>query len=526
MAHGASAVTESVYVVPGEVSAEAITRSLQALLPTRHQPIARHRFTVLDTFDGRIRRSGARLTRGAVNGTSTVAWQTRGGSHLTIRLKQPVSFAWDFPDGPLRQALTSVIGARRLLAQTDAEQYGSLLEILDRRDKTVARVRIASGQARLPMSRGAWRPLPTMVTVTGLRGYEDVYARLVPVIESRPGITSCPEGLLDVMLRRVGAPVRGDISSPRVELAPTVRADVGARQIHAALLGILAANESGVRANLDIEFLHDFRVVVRRIRALLGQIRHVFPPAVVLHFSNEFAWIGHLTGPPRDVDVLVLALRERQGEFSAADMEVLMTFLGQAQQQEHDRLVQALDSHRYRRLLSGWKVFLEGPVPSEPEARNAGGLLAEAVSRRAWRLSRRIASSAETIDEQTAAERFHQVRIDTKKLRYLVDVMPSFYDAGDLECILGALKKLQRVLGDFNDADVQERRLLECGRALVAAGSAGVVLGLGRLAEQSGQRRERLRGQVVEKLARFCSQDTQSACRRAFKGARWEERAR
>jgi CHAD domain-containing protein len=421
--------------------------------------------------------------------------------------------------------LAKLIGARRLLAQADAEQYGSLLEILDGRDKMVARVRIASGHARLPMSRGPWRPLPTMVTLTGLRGYEDVYARLVPVIESRPGIKSCPEGLLDVMLRRVGAPVRGDISSPCVELAPTVRADVGARQIHAALLGILVANERGLRANLDIEFLHDFRVVVRRTRALL-QIRHVFPPDVVQHFSNEFAWIGRLTGPPREVDVLVLALRERQEEFSAADMEVLMAFLGQAQQQEHDTLVQALDSHRYRRLVSDWKVFLEGPVPSQPEARNAEGSLAEAVSRRAWRLSRRIASSAEIIDEHTAAERFHEVRIDTKKLRYLLDVMPSFYDAGDLECILGVLKKLQRVLGDFNDADVQERMLLECGRAFSAAGSAGVMLGLGRLAEQSRQRRERLRGQVVEKLARFCTQDTQSACRRAFKGARPEERAR
>ena len=32
------------------------------LLPSRHQPIARHRFTVLDTFDGRVRRAGGRLT--------------------------------------------------------------------------------------------------------------------------------------------------------------------------------------------------------------------------------------------------------------------------------------------------------------------------------------------------------------------------------------------------------------------------------------------------------------------------------
>ena len=77
------------------------------------------------------------------------------------------------------------------------------------------------------------------------------------------------------------------------------------------------------------------------------------------------------------------------------------------------------------------------------------------------------------------------MRIDAKKLRYLVDVTPAFYDAADLERILGALKKLQRVLGDFNDAQVQEQRLLECGRASGAAdGPAGAVLALGRLAER------------------------------------------
>ena len=285
MSSDPSSASESVYVVRGELSPEAITRSLQAVLPTRHRPIVRHRFTVLDTFDGRVRRAGARLTRGGASGTAAVAWQPRGGgSHLTVRLKQPVSFAWDLPDGPLQKVLAPVIGVRRLLEQADAEEYGSLLEILDDRKKTVARLRIESGRARSPMSGNAWRPLPTMVTLTALRGYEDVYERLVPVIESRPGIESCPDGRHGVMLRQVGAPEFGDVSSPRVDLAPTIRADIGARQIHLALLGILVANEPGLRANLDTEFLHDFRVTIRRTRSLLGQIRHVFPPDAVDHF--------------------------------------------------------------------------------------------------------------------------------------------------------------------------------------------------------------------------------------------------
>ena len=88
------------------------------------------------------------------------------------------------------------------------------------------------------------------------------------------------------------------------------------------------------------------------------------------------------------------------------------------------------------------------------------------------------------------------------------------------------MKKLQRALGDFNDADIQEKRLIECGHALGAAGgSAGALLALGRLAEQSRQRHERLRDKVVDRIMRFGEEDTQSACRRAFKRAGAVERA-
>jgi CHAD domain-containing protein len=312
-----------------------------------------------------------------------------------------------------------------------------------------------------------------------------------------------------------------------VELASTVRADVGARQIHLALLGILAANESGLRSNLDTEFLHDFRTAIRRTRSLLGQIRQVFLPDVVVHFSTEFSWIGRLTGPPRDLDVLVLALRAHEGDFSAGDIEALLVFLSQAQQREHNRLIRALNSERYRRLLSTWEAFLKQTTPVESGAPNSGCLLAEVVSLRAWRLSRRIARSVETIDERTTAAQLHNVRIDTKKLRYLVDVTPTFYDAVDLECVVGALKKLQRVLGDFNDACVQEKMLLQCRRAVPAArGSSGTVRALTQLARLSRQRQELVRGHVVEKLARFRARDIQSACRRAFKRTDWAERAR
>jgi CHAD domain-containing protein len=513
-----SSSIESAFVVRGEVSPDTIRRSLEALLPTRHRRIGRRRFTVLDTFDGRIRRSGTRLTRGDRDGSATVFWEPRGAApHLSVQLKQPAGFAWDFPEGPLQQELAPVIGVRRLLAQADAERYGSLLDIIDERGKTVARLRIESGRARPARSHSAWQALPTVITLTGLRGYEQAYERLLPVIESRPGIEACPEGLHGIVLRQVGVADRDTIGALRNELQPGVRARTGARQIHLALLRILVANEPGVREKLDTEFLHDFRVGVRRTRSLLGQIRHVFPASVVEHFSTEFSWLGRLTGPPRDMDVLLLALRTPQAGVTPADLAELVTFLTQAQEVEHQRLVAALDSDRYHQLITDWRAFLEEPGRSSEGERNADRALAEVVSKRAWRVSERIAGAAAAIDDRTPPDRLHQVRIDAKKLRYLVDVTSAFYDGADLDTILAALKRLQRVLGDFNDAHVQEQRLLECGRAAGPLASSGALLALGRLAERRRQRSELLRAQVSDALARFQARDTRAAYRRAFR---------
>lgn len=522
------AVTESVYVVRGELSPEALTNSLQALLPVRRRPIARRRFTLLDTFDGRVRRVGARLTRTGADDREMLVWQGRGGRRqLAVRLTQPVSFAWDLPEGPFQRILAPVIGVRRLFAQADAQEHGSLLDILDDCGKTIARLRIESGQVRRPASGGAWQALPTLVTLTGLRGYEDAFTKLVPVIESRPGITPCPEGVHGVMLRHVGAPVWEKAAAFGLDLPPTVRADIGARRIHLALADILSANEPGLRTNLDTEFLHDFRVAVRRTRSLLGQIRHVFPADAARHFAAEFRWIGRLTGPPRDLDVLVLALRADRGDVPAADVEALIAYLGEMQRLEHHTLVHALDSIRYRRLLSEWRAFLERSDPSGLAGQNARRLLADIVARRAWRLSRRIARSADAIGVRTPPAELHEIRIDAKKLRYLIDVTPAFYDSTDVGVILGSLKKVQRVLGDFHDTVVQETRLLDCGPALGAAGgSAGALLVLGRLVEARRQRRERLRDAVAETLARFGAHAVRAACRRAFKRSRAVERAR
>jgi CHAD domain-containing protein len=272
------------------------------------------------------------------------------------------------------------------------------------------------------------------------------------------------------------------------------------------LLEITVANEAGVRADLDTEFLHDYRVSLRRTRSLLAQIKDVFPADAVNYFRTEFRWLAQSTGAKRDLDVLLLSLRRMSESLPADDLSALLDFLNGKQLHEQRLLEQVLDSDRYQTLLAGWRDFLQDPPPEIPEPKNAARPLMDVASRRVWRLYRRLVDQAMALDAETPPDAIHQVRIQGKKLRYMIDALRSLRDRSELDRIVSSLKKVQSVLGDFNDAQIQERSLLSFGTAFAEAGAENpaALLTLGRLAEKARNRALSLRAEVDHELSRFC----------------------
>ncbi len=70
-----------------------------------------------------------------------------------------------------------------------------------------------------------------------------------------------------------------------------------------AQLDVPAASERGVREGVDPEELHRFRVALRRSRSLLRAARPVLEGQLA-GVDAELRWLGSVTGPPRDLDVL------------------------------------------------------------------------------------------------------------------------------------------------------------------------------------------------------------------------------
>jgi CHAD domain-containing protein len=507
---------EARYAARRDWPVERLVESLAALLTVRRRRIARQRITFLDTLDGRVGRAGARLTMTADAGGNRVQW-LQGNLRVGCTLGGTVQFAWDLPQGPVRQQVEPAIERRRLLPLAEAEQDGVSLDIMDEAGKTIARLDIVAGRARAPEPQSPWQPFQPFLTLNALRGYDAQCAGPIAIIESRPGIERSELALQGHVLRAIGASLPQEAPLYRVGLDPTVPAGIGALQMQRELLRIVTANHAGVLTGLDNELLHDFRVGLRRSHTLLGEIEGVLPQAEIGHLLAELDWLLRITRPARDLDVLLLGLRSTSNSLDAGQRGAILAALKQERARAQQALIGQLTSERYRRLTSRWKNLLSHDA--RLEAGDGCALpLVTVVSRRGWQLYQRALSGIERVRNDTPAHELHRIRIDARNLRYLIEAAASLYDPEDLAILLRALQPLQSILGEFDEACLQASWLrqyagmpieTQCDAALVRHAAEA-------LADLAGRRSQALRKRANQQLLRFGEAANRVAFERVF----------
>lgn len=272
-------------------------------------------------------------------------------------------------------------------------------------------------------------------------------------------------------------------------------------------LAALEAQEAGTRAGLDPECLHDFRVAVRRTRSALGQLKASLPAAALKKFRPEFAWLGELTSPTRDLDVYLLKFPGYRDSLPAEvrdDLEPLHRFLQAHRSLAQAKLVEGLDSERFRRLKSQWRAVLDTPEDgcSPPNARRplrevADGQLCKA-------LHKAFREGAAITDRSPAAE-LHELRKTCKKLRYLLEFFQNLYPRQQLGKLIATLKGLQDNLGDFQDLQVQSEALRTFSAQMLEEGEVPpqTLLALGMLVEALRGRQRQARKEFAKRFAGF-----------------------
>jgi len=498
------------YVLKSLTAGRRILGALRSHFRNRPETLPDTHAVLHDTFDGRLHRDGGVLaSRPLTGGGCSAAWRSHDGTlrHCTDMPEQP-AFAEGFPEGAMREAIRSVIDMRRLLPLVEVELRGNLLRIVDDAEKTVARVEMVHGVACEPGAKGAGVEIRPALSVHAVRGYSREQQEVTRFLEQELGVPRSDSPLATRALAAVGKQPGASTSKILPAFDPEMPAGTAARLLLSALLRTMRLNEEGTRLDLDSEFLHDFRVAGRRTRTGIVQLREVFPEHSLDRFREDFGWLGDVTGPTRDLDVFLLNMasyREQLPEPVRPDLEPLEAFLRVRQQVEQRKMARKLESPRYRRLVADWAALLDDTSDERPSIADAP--VRSLASRRIANRLERVLRRGRAIGPTSPIEKLHRLRIECKKLRYLLEFFRSLYDPADLEPAVRGLKRLQDNLGDLNDYELQQGSL--SGFAGEMAGQAGSsvdgLLAVGRLVERLEAKKRRERRRFEECFGEFAS---------------------
>jgi CHAD domain-containing protein len=510
----------SIFFLEPDLTPDVVLRALEETFPLEVQERSTEDLTYFDTFDWLLSKAGLTLAAASVGEGVRLTLLTGDGEILKTRVRDLPRFAADLPEGPFRDALASAAHVRRLLPKAQASWQGELFSVLNEDEKTVLRVYVLEGEASVP-SNGRSAPLPPRIRLLPLKGYEKELNQIRDFLRESFPLRPEGRGEFSVVLRALDQHPQDRPPPRRLEIRPEMSAADAAREIHLDLLGTMLVNQEGMIKDWDPEFLHDFRVALRRTRSILTQLKGVFPHAEVEHYRNEFRWFGSVTGPTRDLDVYLLKIpvyRESLTDDARAELEPLVEFLRKKKGEEHGRLVEALTSQRYTSLMGRWQTFLVTPTPDVEGPPNARRPIRDVASERIWWAYEKVLKKGKRAGKDASPEALHRLRIDCKKLRYLLTLFRALYPEEAVNPVIKELKRLQDHLGDFNDLHVQRDAIRDSAEEMMAteAGPPPTLLAMGQLMGQLEARQAMEQFAFRKRFKRFARRTRETAFRDLF----------
>lgn len=303
-----------------------------------------------------------------------------------------------------------------------------------------------------------------------------------------------------------GVHLSGHGSSPTVPLHAEEDALGGFRRVFANLADTIDSNLEGTICDTDPEFLHELRVAIRRTRSVLAQGKGVLPTDVRDRHREVFGWLGEITGPPRDLDVHLLGWDAHVaplGEVEGSRLEPVRVTLEARRQEAHQVLAASLRSDQARDVLDGWRCWLADPSVTSDEPQPLGRV----VVKRIGKAQRKVLAHGRAITRTSPPQRLHDLRKDTKALRYLLECFGGLFPPKPHRAFVRQLKDLQDNLGAHQDAEVHLAELRELARELRerADVDTDVLLAMGRLSGHLEHRRHEERRDFA---SRFKAYDT------------------
>jgi CHAD domain-containing protein len=482
----------------GAVEIDALATALQPKFTITAGPEIEVSHTWLDTFDWRLHEAGISLE---YLDDGPLIMQFPDGNRLQgPRAKKWPALLHDLPAGRLRDALEPIVAPRALLSVVTVQRAVRESRVLNPDEKTVARLLTESSN-----DGTSW------LQVQPLRGYEADGDRIARLMGRVDGLTASATTPYDDALRLATRSPNDQPQNLAAPLQPETPAPVAVANMLAQFAAVIDDNVAGTIAAIDIEFLHDLRVAVRRTRSILKLAGDVLPANLAERFQPEFKWLGDLTTPVRDLDVYLLELDNMAAGLASADphdLDPFRSFLVRHRTAERRRLVRGLRSQRFKQVMSDWRDEL-----AKVAADSHGGPAAASLARqRIERAFRKVVRRGKRITADSPSEHVHELRKRCKELRYLLEVFRPLFADAQYRPLIKELKALQDTLGDFQDGEVQREAVREFAAAMMEQGAAppATVLAMGELAAQLDAHQLNARKALVGVLRPFLAKENRA----------------
>jgi CHAD domain-containing protein len=230
---------------------------------------------------------------------------------------------------------------------------------------------------------------------------------------------------------------------------PALASDAAVAASFAALaaagLEHLSRNARAFAERPEPASVHQMRVAVRRLRALLSAFRSVLPKAERKSVAGDLKRLQKCLGPARDLDVF---LDEVLPVVALASARTILAAAARVPHRRgYARVGKTVAGPIPKRLQSGFAALADALRASPAGARSGRELGRKVLERRHRALVKRLDAAKARSDAQ-----LHALRIRIKKLRYAVEFFRPLMPKGGVKAFHAALAESQDVLGVFNDA--------------------------------------------------------------------------
>jgi len=450
-----STSSDAYCLLPDSMTQKNFLDTLKSEFIIKQLDNVREKFSILENFEWTLYKE--RLLAIRHENHSISLWNedslldTESAQHIDD-LNATSRFWWDFPACAATEQLKPLLKLRSLEPIYEGVLKTEQINLQNNEGKILVFCQLIS----IYKPERPRTPIMRQIRISPVTGYTAEKDRAIELIKSlggfEPSLTP-----LDSLLGSLGVTPRAYSVKPQITISPETPSRRAASQIISTMIDKQRLTEPGIIKDIDTEFLHHYRVAIRMVRAAIAQLKEVFPAQDVVSLKQRFGDLARETNLLRDLDVFIMDKQRYMDllpESMRNDLTPMFDDFQKNRQTEAKRISQWINSKAYKDEINDLESLFS-PGYSAMETQWSEKPSIELSIRKIQKTYKKIYKAAIKITHETPDTDIHKIRIDCKKLRYLLYFFGSQFNKKKIKIVSKHLKSLQDTLGIFNDLTVQ-----------------------------------------------------------------------